>query len=152
MVENYQQADGSIQIPEVLLPYMGGETVIGARMKRVLRNYVFWTYQRGSMHYDVMVTLILLFIFLSPLVINYHDKPVERMLPPSQVVVKNDGHNELMYQIDAATLAAFHDNDVKLELRSVIVPISGYVTIDKYEPVTAADGKKIVAYRVWAHR
>ncbi len=121
-------------------------------MKRVLRNYVFWTYQRGSMHYDVMVTLILLFIFLSPRVINYHDKPVERMLPPSQVVVKNDGHNELMYQIDAATLAAFHDNDVKLELRSVIVPISGYVTIDRYEPVMAPDGKKIVAYRVWAHR
>lgn len=28
VVENYQQADGSIQIPQALLPYMGGETVI----------------------------------------------------------------------------------------------------------------------------
>ncbi len=28
VVENYQQADGSIQIPKVLVPYMGGETVI----------------------------------------------------------------------------------------------------------------------------
>ncbi len=28
VVENYQQADGSIQIPQVMLPYMGGETVI----------------------------------------------------------------------------------------------------------------------------
>ncbi len=28
MLENYQQADGSIQIPERLQPYMGGETVI----------------------------------------------------------------------------------------------------------------------------
>jgi seryl-tRNA synthetase len=28
ILENYQQADGSIRIPEVLLPYMGGETVI----------------------------------------------------------------------------------------------------------------------------
>lgn len=30
ILENYQQADGSIKIPEVLVPYMGGETVISA--------------------------------------------------------------------------------------------------------------------------
>jgi hypothetical protein len=34
----------------------------------------------------------------------------------------------------------------------VIVPISGYITIDRYQPVMAPDSKKIVAYRVWAHR
>ena len=122
-------------------------------MKRLLRSYVFWTYQRGSVHYDVMVTLILVFIFFSPHLINYHDRPVERALPPSQVLVTSDGHDGLMYQIDAATLAAFHDdNDLKLQLRSVIVPISGDVTIDRYEPVKGSDGKKIIAYRVWAHR
>lgn len=122
-------------------------------MKKILRSYVFWTYQRGSVHYDVMVSLILLFIFLSPRVINFHDRPVERTLPPSQVLVKSDGHAGLMYQIDAATLASFHDdNDIKLQLRSVIMPISGYVTIDRYQPVKSPDGKKIIAYRVWAHR
>jgi seryl-tRNA synthetase len=31
VMENYQQADGSIRIPEVLVPYMGGMTVIPAR-------------------------------------------------------------------------------------------------------------------------
>ena len=30
IMENYQQADGSIQIPEVLLPYMNGATEIRA--------------------------------------------------------------------------------------------------------------------------
>ncbi len=29
ILENYQQADGSVRIPEVLVPYMGGETMIG---------------------------------------------------------------------------------------------------------------------------
>ena len=29
ILENYQQADGTVRIPEVLIPYMGGETVIG---------------------------------------------------------------------------------------------------------------------------
>jgi len=29
VLENYQQADGSIRVPEVLKPYMGGLEVIG---------------------------------------------------------------------------------------------------------------------------
>ena len=120
-------------------------------MKRILRNYVFWTYQRGSVHYDVMVSLILLFIFVSPHLINYHDRPVERTLPPSQVLVKSDGHDGLMYQIDAATLEKFQQSgDIKLQLWTVISPISGNVTIDRYQPVQ--DHGKIIAYRVWAHR
>lgn len=31
IVENYQQADGSVRVPDALVPYMGGETVIRAR-------------------------------------------------------------------------------------------------------------------------
>lgn len=31
IIENYQQADGSIKIPEVLVPYMGGQTVISKK-------------------------------------------------------------------------------------------------------------------------
>ena len=31
VLENYQQEDGSIRIPDVLVPYMGGLEVIGAR-------------------------------------------------------------------------------------------------------------------------
>ncbi|HET8699232.1 MAG TPA: hypothetical protein VFO94_17235, partial [Gammaproteobacteria bacterium] len=29
VLENYQQSDGSIRIPEALQPYMGGERVLG---------------------------------------------------------------------------------------------------------------------------
>jgi seryl-tRNA synthetase len=29
ILENYQQPDGKVRIPEVLVPYMGGEQVIG---------------------------------------------------------------------------------------------------------------------------
>ena len=28
VIENYQQADGSVRVPDVLVPYMGGVTVI----------------------------------------------------------------------------------------------------------------------------
>lgn len=30
VLENYQQADGSVKVPEVLRPYMGGMTSINA--------------------------------------------------------------------------------------------------------------------------
>jgi seryl-tRNA synthetase len=33
ILENYQQADGSVKVPEALIPYMGGETVIHPREK-----------------------------------------------------------------------------------------------------------------------
>jgi seryl-tRNA synthetase len=34
ILENYQQADGSITIPEALVPYMNGDTVIGKQSGR----------------------------------------------------------------------------------------------------------------------
>jgi seryl-tRNA synthetase len=34
ILENYQQADGTIRIPEALLPYMNGDTVIGKQQGR----------------------------------------------------------------------------------------------------------------------
>ena len=42
----------------------------------LLFRYLFWTYERGSLHYDVMVTLILLFLFIAPHVIDFHDRPL----------------------------------------------------------------------------
>ena len=39
--------------------------------RQVLLSYFYWTYSRGSFHYDVMVTLILAFIFVTPWLWNY---------------------------------------------------------------------------------
>ena len=75
-------------------------------MLRILHRYLWWTYERGSIHYDVMVTLILAFIFLSPRIIDFKDKPPARLLPVNGVLVKSDGNSTLIYQIDANTLPA----------------------------------------------
>ena len=59
---------------------------------RILHRYIFWTYERGSFHYDVMVTVILLFLFLSPRVIDFKDKPVQTVaLHASEVLVREAG-------------------------------------------------------------
>ncbi len=44
-------------------------------MNKLLKNYFYWTYPRGNVHYDVMVTLILLFIFVTPHFWDFGDKP-----------------------------------------------------------------------------
>ena len=42
---------------------------------KTIKGYIWWTYERGSFHYDVMVTIILLFIFVAPRLIDFRDKP-----------------------------------------------------------------------------
>lgn len=124
-------------------------------MLRTLRSYIFWSHERGSMHYDVMVTLILLFIFVTPRFINYHDSPKYQL--PSQIMVENDGSGELIYQVRAADVLSSErggrDEDARIRraLRRLIEPIAGDVSIQRYEALTGTNGQ-VSSYRVWARR
>ena len=53
-----------------------GYAVLCARLKamRTLGRFLFWDFSRGSWQYDVMVGLILAFIFLTPRDF-FHDQP-----------------------------------------------------------------------------
>jgi hypothetical protein len=119
-------------------------------MLRILKSYFFWTYPRGSFHYDVMVTLILAIIFLSPRVINFRDQPVDADLYPSEVLVRADGPG-LFYQVSADLVKDSPGEAESAALTEAIQPISGSVVVDRYEVVKDASGKT-TAYRVWAHR
>lgn len=39
-----------------------------------IKRFIFWDFQRGSWQYDVMVGLILVFIFVTPKTV-FHDQP-----------------------------------------------------------------------------
>jgi hypothetical protein len=118
---------------------------------RTIRDYLFWSYERGTIQYDVMVTLILLFVFLSPRLINFKDKPVEHNPHRTGVVVVPDGQGALIYQIEAAAVVVKDDNALRSQLLQVIEPISGEVTITKIEPVRDTSGR-VVSYKVWVAR
>ena len=121
-------------------------------MLRILRTYLFWTYERGSFHYDVMVTLILAFIFITPRVIDFKDAPPAHLLPPSGVLIQSDGKDSFVYQINASALAPAADaRALQKELKAAIAPISGGVNIDHYQTMLGADGSA-TAYRVWVRR
>jgi hypothetical protein len=115
-----------------------------------LKGYVWWTSPRGSIHYDVVVTLILAFIFLTPHWVNFRDKPVERSPHQTEVVVQQEGDG-FLYKVDAAAVKGDSDADIRESLARIIEPVAGYVTIDRYEAVR--DNKQnVVAYKVWGHR
>jgi len=129
-------------------------------MFKLLRSYLFWTYERGSLHYDVMVTLILVFMFASPRLIDYKDRPVETVaLQSTEVLVKEAGRSgtssRFVYQIRADQVggpqAGQSEDDRKAAIVRVIEPISGEVSLERYEPVVDAHGK-IVAYNAWVLR
>jgi hypothetical protein len=103
-----------------------------------------------------MVTLILLFVFLSPGLINFNDHPVERNPHPSDIVVSPDGSGGFVYQVEGKAIHAGtgkngDDPAVRAQLLRIIEPISGEISIKRYEPVPDKKGN-VIAYRVWVQR
>jgi hypothetical protein len=118
---------------------------------RTIRGYILWQYERGTLHYDIMVTLILIFVLFSPGVINFNDKPIARNPHPTEVVVRADAEGRLIYQVAASAVSPGDDQAVHGQLLRIIEPISGAVSIVSYEPVF--DGKgKVQSYKVLAQR
>lgn len=125
-------------------------------MKKILKSYFYWTYPRGCFHYDVMVTLILAFIFITPRVWDYGDKPSSAAGPLHPIQVVGNGGQGFIVTVQAAdvnldlnTTASY--NVVKNALRKAIEPVTGdAVTVDRWETVKDAQGN--VAWKVWARR
>ena len=118
---------------------------------RILRSYILWSYERGSLHYDIMVTLIILFVLFSPRVINFNDKPIYRNPHPTDVVVTAQADGQLYYQVSANALTPGDDQSIRDQLRHIIEPISGAVLIVSYEPVSDLHGK-VQSFKVMAKR
>jgi hypothetical protein len=118
---------------------------------RTIRSYILWQHERGTLHYDIMVTLILIFVFFSPRVINFNDKPVPRTLHLNDVVVTPDAQGKLEYQISASAIKPGDDQSVRDQLLRIIKSISGEVSIVKYEAV-ADDKGRVQSYKVLVKR
>jgi hypothetical protein len=121
-----------------------------SRLWQTIRGYIWWTHPRGSLHYDVMVSIILLFIFLTPHWVNFSDKPTERTPHRSGVLVFPDG-DKFVYQIEAAAVNGGDEATRREDLLHIIEPISGEVEVDRYEAVRDNTGHTS-AYKVWVRR
>ena len=126
-------------------------------MSNLLKNYFWWTYERGSLHYDVMVTLILIFMFVSPRFIDFKDRPTETVaLRSSEVLVREAGQvgnsAQFIYQIrtdvPGGPKPSQSDAERRAAILRVVEPISGAVTFEHADPVYD-EQKHIIAYDAW---
>ena len=140
---HWQQPEASTAVESSVSP-------MGA-IWRTIRGYILWSYERGSLHYDIMVTLILLFVFVSPHFINYKDKPVERIPHLTGVVVVPGDKGELIYQIQASAVNTSAGGDIRRQLEQIIEPISGAVSITNVETVNDPSGH-LQSYKVWVKK
>jgi len=140
---HWQQPEASKALDSAISP-------MGA-IWRTIRGYILWSYERGSLHYDIMVTLILLFIFVSPHFINFKDKPVERNPHLTGVVVIPGEKGGFIYQIQASAVNAAPGGDIRRQLEQIIEPISGAVTITRYETLKDGLGRPL-SYKVWVEK
>lgn len=123
-------------------------------MNKLLKSYIYWTYPRGNVHYDVMVTLILLFIFVTPQFWDFGDKPSRAPGPSHPIQVASDGTRSLLVtisDIDVKAPASASDNDMRRVLRKAIEPVTGdAVTVLRWETATDIQGNKV--WKIWARR
>jgi hypothetical protein len=125
-------------------------------MNKILKSYFFWTYQRGSFHYDVMVTLILLFIGVTPYLWNYGDKPANITGPAHPIQVVGGDARDLIVTVQATDVNIGLNTNasnqmVRQALRKAIEPVTGdAVFIRRWETFTDPRGNAY--WKVWAHR
>jgi hypothetical protein len=127
-------------------------------MKKLLKSYFYWTYPRGCFHYDVMVTLILAFIFITPNIRgwSYGDRPSNAAGPPHPIQVIGDGGRGLIITVQAADVDLDLQTSaptpvIKKALRKAIEPVTGdAVSIKGWK--TEQDAQGVWSWRVWAQR
>lgn len=108
----------------------------------------FWTYERGTWQYDVMVILILAFIFLTPRG-WFNDRPKTETFSSSGVVLLLRDNTQKIYQLRAALIDTKTDASLEQGVRRVLRRFTGKpVEITRIEPATDSRGQ-VVSYDVW---
>ena len=99
----------STQVREHPLPQASSETQapprasLGQRAKAAVSRFVFWSYERGTWQYDIIVLAILAFIFLTPRG-WFQDQPTLQLTDLRHVqglVEVAGGENNWVYLLDA---------------------------------------------------
>jgi len=109
---------------------------------RKLISFLWWTHPRGSLEYDIMVSLILAFIFLTPRTV-FRDQPQVLGEHPMAVQVVSNAHQH-QYMILGA-----RPNATRAELQQLLEKYVGHgVTIHEIKTVGDTPDTPLL-YDVW---
>jgi len=79
-----------------------------------VKRWIFWTFPRGSIQYDVMVALILAFIFLTPRSV-FRDQP-----KPNQIVMLPGEGGGAVFWIEPALLAGVAEDSRAAQVTELV--------------------------------
>jgi hypothetical protein len=108
-----------------------------------MKRFLLWSFERGSVQYDVICVIILAFIFLTPSS-AFNDRPEYMRIPDEQLIRQtsdDDGHT--VYTVKVNTEQAAIDHLQKLLGKPVV--------ISRSQPVYDTTGS-LVAYSIWIAR
>jgi hypothetical protein len=105
----------------------------------VLKRFILWDFKRGSWQYDVMVGIILAFIFLTPREV-FRDGP---RLPQPHGVAMLPMENGTAFYVDPALLKGVPDNQREEKLTEILRKSTSNrnLTITRLAPFTDSDGE-----------
>ena len=107
---------------------------------------VFWTYDRATWQYDIMVALILAFIFFTPPE-WFQDRRVAP-LPASDIVLLLNDPVQKVYQVRASLMAA--DGSIAESAEKVLETHTGKsVEVIRVEPSLKDSRGQVISYAVW---
>jgi hypothetical protein len=109
-----------------------------------LKRFILWDYPRASWQYDVMVGLILAFIFLTPREI-FRDQP-----KPRNVTLIDTDRNGSRFLVEPELLSGLDEPTQRLTVDKLIHSQAGARnrTIDRVEPIFDAE-KDLRGYIVY---
>jgi hypothetical protein len=127
-----------------------------SRILSTLRDTLFWSYERGTLQYDILCGLILVFIFLTPRQ-NFRDWPVidnpQQFRFGEQIVYTLDEEGNPVLNISTQLVPATPDVDrVKtLAQDQLQKTLNRPVSIANIKPIRGENGETI-GYSVWLDR
>jgi len=102
-----------------------------------LKRFILWDYARASWQYDVMVGIILVFIFLTPRT-WFRDQP--RTPQASQVAML--GHGNDVFWIEPELLAGVPEDQQLAKLAGILKIRTGKTrVVNRVEPIRDSEGE-----------
>jgi hypothetical protein len=101
-----------------------------------MKRLIFWEFPRASWQYDVVVALILAFIFLTPRSV-FKDQP-----RPSSIVQMTSEQGALVYWLETDLLAGIADSDRPRRSAELIFNRTGKrLNVSRVEPLIDAENE-----------
>ncbi len=118
---------------------------MGNRFLASLKRWILWDYPRGSLQYDVMVALILAFIFLTPREI-FRDQP-----QPKQVVMVQGERGGAVFWLEPELLEGVAEKEMPARVEELIrqKTRTRRFTVTRVEPIFDAE-KQVKGFMAFA--